>query len=269
MKREFIKTKIRTVLFLVLISTSISQAQEITLPKEVRFNIGDKPEWDNPNFDDSHWGTQLLGTSWQILDVYAWYRIKIIIPESLKKAAAKRNGLLLNLGKIDDVDQTFFNGKLVGETGSFPPNIVTKWQETRVYTIPLEAVKWGRENVIAVRMYSNVGGAGMYEGAYNLSPIQWSNFILVEKSFVETENKGFQYRLIFKNNGDFPLDASINYWIKNQKNELLFSEKKNIHVNAEKNSMAEFISSNFVLLLDSKTKQVLTPLENKLKEHYL
>lgn len=46
-------TKILIALFLVLISTTISQAQEITLPKEVRFNIGDNPEWANPNFDDS------------------------------------------------------------------------------------------------------------------------------------------------------------------------------------------------------------------------
>ena len=233
-------------LFLVLISITISQAQEITLPKEVRFNIGDNPEWTNPNFDDSHWGTQLLGKSFPILDVYAWYRIKIIIPENLKKAAMKRNGLLLNLGKIDDVDQTFFNGKLVGETGSFPPNVETKWQENRSYPIPLDLVKWGKENVISVRMYSNVGGAGMYEGPYNLLPIQWSNFISVEKVFVKTENKGFQCKLIFKNNGDLPLAASINYWVKNQKEELLFSEKKSIHVNAEKNSTAEFISSNYV-----------------------
>ncbi len=243
---NFLKTKPLIALFLVLISATISQAQEITLPKEVRFNIGDNLEWANPNFEDSHWGTQFLGKSWQVLDVYAWYRIKIIIPESLKKAATKRNGLLLNLGKIDDVDQTFFNGKLVGETGSFPPNVVTKWQENRSYTIPLDVVKWGKENVIAVRMYSNVGGAGMYEGPYVLSPIQWSNFISVEKSFVESENNGFSRKLIFKNNGDLPLDATIKYWIKNQKNELLFSETKSIHVNAEMNSTAEFISLNYV-----------------------
>ena len=246
MKMNFFNTKMLIALLFVLVSASISQAQEITLPNEVRFNIGDNSDWAKSEFDDSHWGTQILGKSWLILDVYAWYRIKIVIPESLKKAATKRNGLLLNLGKIDDVDQTFFNGKLVGETGSFPPNVVTKWQENRSYTIPLDVVKWEKENVISVRMYSNVGGAGMYEGPYNLSPIQWSNFISVEKVFVETGNKGFQRKLIFKNNGDLPLDASINYWVKNQKNELLFSETKSIHLNGNKNSTAEFISSNYV-----------------------
>jgi hypothetical protein len=205
----------------VLISARFSQAQEIPLPKEVRFSIGDNLEWANPNFDDSHWGTQFLGNSWLRLDVYAWYRIEIFIPESLKKAAANRNGLLLNLGKIDDVDQTFFNEKLVGETGSFPPNVETKLQENRSYAIPLDLVKWGKENLIAVRMYSNVGGAGMYEGPYSLSPVQWSNFISIEKSFVETENKGFQRKLIFKNNGDLSLEATINYWIKNEKGKFL------------------------------------------------
>jgi hypothetical protein len=35
------------------------------------------------------------------------------------KNAEKGNGIKLNLGKIDDADQTFFNGKLVGQTGLY------------------------------------------------------------------------------------------------------------------------------------------------------
>lgn len=230
---------------LILISLN-SFSQEITLPNEVRFNQGDNMEWAKPGFDDSHWGTAALGKSFQVLNVYAWYRIKVIVPAELKKMSEKRNGLLLNLGKIDDVDQTFFNGKLVGETGSFPPAFITKWQVARSYSIPLDAVKWGKENVIAVRLFSNIGGAGMYEGPYNLSPIQWSNFMTVTNSYIETENKGFSRKLMFKNNSDIPLDAIVKYWVKNKKNQILFSETKPIHVNGGENSTAEFISSNYV-----------------------
>lgn len=235
---------IKTALFLLVNLNCFSQ--EITLPREVRFSQGDNAEWAQPGFDDSHWGTAALGKNFQVLDVYAWYRIKIIVPAGLKKMAEKRNALLLNLGKIDDVDQTFFNGKLVGETGSFPPGFVTKWQEARSYTIPLDAVKWGKENVIAVRIFSNIGGAGMYEGPYNLSPIQWSNFMTVTNSYIETGNKGFQRKLMFKNNGDLPLDAIVKYWIKNKKNEIVFAETKPIHVNAGENSTAELITSNYI-----------------------
>lgn len=237
--------KLSKAVLLLLISLNCF-SQKITLPNEVRFIQGDNMEWAKPEFDDTRWGTSALGKSFQILDVYAWYRIKIVVPAELKKSAEKRNGLLLNLGKIDDVDQTFFNGKLVGETGSFPPDFVTKWQESRNYTIPLDAVKWGRENVIAVRIFSNVGGAGMYEGPYNLSPIQWSNFMTITNSYIETENEGFSRKLVFKNNGDLPLDGTVKYCIKNKKNEILFSETKPVHVNGGENSTTEFITSNYI-----------------------
>lgn len=226
-------------------------AQEISLPNEVRFNLGDNSEWAKSEFDDSRWGTQALGQRWQAIgidkDVYAWYRIKIVVPVSLKKVAAKRNGLLLNLGKIDDVDFTYFNGKLVGSMGKLPPNYQTNWDQIRSYTIPLDLVKWGKENVIAVRIFSpDIIGIGMYEGPYKLSPIQWSNFVTVDTEFVETENHGFRRKILFKNNENLPLDATIKYWIKNKRNKLLFSETKPIRLEGGKGSAAEIITSNFV-----------------------
>ncbi len=60
-----------------------------------------------------------------------------MIPSSLKMGTGK--GLKMYLGKIDDADQTYLNGKLIGETGSFPPNYVTQWEKQRIYIIPEES----------------------------------------------------------------------------------------------------------------------------------
>ena len=89
-----------------------SSSQTILLPKECKFKIGDNMDWANPNFNDADWGTKQLGKSWAATgiaeNVYVWYRIKVFIPSSMKPSIEKRNGLMLHLGKIDDIDQSFF-----------------------------------------------------------------------------------------------------------------------------------------------------------------
>ena len=66
------------------------------------------------------------------------------------------------MGKIDDIDQTFVNGKLVGSIGnwdfeelpqSFNQN--NEWLTMRAYFIPDEILKSGEENLIAVRVSYN------------------------------------------------------------------------------------------------------------------
>ena len=84
----------------------------------------------------------------------------------------------------------------MGEPGSFPTAFITKWREASSYSITLDAVKCGQENIIAMQVFSNAGGAGMYQGPYYLSPIQRSNFITVTNAYIETENKGFTRKLI-------------------------------------------------------------------------
>ncbi len=65
--------------------------------------------------------------------------------------------LLLELGKIDDFDITYFNGHEVGRTGAETPNA---YSVSRVYRIPAQWVKPGR-NVIAVRVFDRFGNGGI------------------------------------------------------------------------------------------------------------
>ena len=209
-------------------------AQTISLPNECKFKIGDDIEWANPNFNDADWSTKQLGKSWAATgikeNVYVWYRIKIFIPSNIKASVEKRNGLMLHLGKIDDADQTFFNGKLIGQTGTFPPNYETKYAEQRNYIIAINEILWDKENVIVVRNFSpDYGGVGMYQGPYSVGPIQWTDFISIKHLIKGTDN-GFSTKIKFANNSKNKFNGKVKYWVADKDYKKLFSEIEKVNI---------------------------------------
>lgn len=106
------------------------------------------------NYDDGNWQIMELPAAWEKtelgqFDGAAWFRKKVDIQ------AADRD-YVLELGPIDDMDVTYFNGKKIGgveKTGY--------WQKNRVYEIPKNLVVPG-QNTIAVRVIDNQGGGGIY-----------------------------------------------------------------------------------------------------------
>ena len=230
--------------------TASSVAQLAALPRQSKFRMGDDIKWASPALDDADWESKELGISWAAKDkkenVYAWYRIKFIIPSSMKPLAEKGKGIKINLGKIDDVDQTFFNGKLIGQTGSFPPAYQTKWDAERVYIISENEVQWDKENLVAVRVFSpDFGGVGMYMGAYNFGPVQWSDFIEVRQTISETADKGFITEISFTNNRPVAFDGTIDYRIADKKSNIVFTETKPVQVAPVKGATATVQFSNF------------------------
>ena len=252
MKPCFSKMFIHHYLFLFFSITifNITNAQVVQLPNEWKFMLGDDMQWANQSFNDSGWGNKQIGSSWSATgmkdNVYAWYRIEIVIPSGMKPAAEKGKGIKLNLGKIDDVDQTFFNGKLIGQTGSLPPPYESKWDAERVYIISENDVQWDKENVIAVRVFSlDTGGVGMYQGPYSYGPIQWSDFISIQHTVTETDHNGFITRVKFTNNSTNAFNGTVKYWIADKKDKEVHSETKPVQVNPEKGSETEVTFSNY------------------------
>ncbi|MFZ4770540.1 MAG: beta-L-arabinofuranosidase domain-containing protein [Ferruginibacter sp.] len=242
MKNIFVKITGMMLLFFLFSESAF--AQPINLPKEAKFRFGDDFAWADPSFNDKDWATQLLAKSFRKDSSYAWYRISIVIPSSMKTNAGK--GIKLNLGKIDDADQTYFNGKLIGETGSFPPNYITKWEKTRVYIIPESMVQWDKENVIAVRIYNLVGGMGMWEGPYNFESLGWKDEVSIKQEFVETPNSGFTTKITFTNKINEAFNGTIKYWIANKANNaMLFSETKPIQLQAKSGAEVSVIFKDF------------------------
>ncbi len=129
-----------------------------------KFEIGDNPRWSATRFDDSKWETMFAPAAWEDegfpgYDGYAWYR-----KHFQAEAGWKDKALYMRLGRIDDVDQVFVNGKLIGTSGAFPPEYETAYNLDRNYMIPISCLNIPGDNVIAIRVYDEKLGGGMYTG---------------------------------------------------------------------------------------------------------
>ncbi len=156
---------------MVLAGTAVSQS---IVPAEWKFLQGDKTEYIDSALNEYWWKDISPLTVWerqgfQGYDGFAWYRVKVVVPPSMKKNAFRYGGLMLNLGKIDDADETFFNGHKIGATGVMPPDYAGAYDVRRSYLIPPEYVQWGKKNTIAVRVYDAGGDGGLYGGPAELT----------------------------------------------------------------------------------------------------
>ncbi len=97
-------------------------------------------------------------------DGFAWYRCFVKIPQAWEGLP-----LRLDLGRIDDADETFFNGARVGRTGRMPPKYKGASGSARQYTVPARHVRAGSYNLIAVRVYDYGGTGGIASGRLSLS----------------------------------------------------------------------------------------------------
>jgi len=130
---------------------------------EWKFRKGDNLLWKDPDLDDNSWQIVELPSTWDEHsnytpdNVYGWYRREITIPADLKG-----KDIFINVGKIDDADETYFNSVKVGGMGSFPPNYISAWDTLRYYKIPHGIIHYGVKNNIAVRVFDGIMGGGIY-----------------------------------------------------------------------------------------------------------
>jgi sialate O-acetylesterase len=120
--------------------------------KDISFDDENIP---STEFNDKEWPVMALPTEFETVigdfDGAVWFRKTIEIPKNMTGKE-----LALSLGPIDDMDRTFFNGKLVGST-----EVSGFWNVDRNYIIPAALVKSGA-NTISVRVLDTQGGGGIY-----------------------------------------------------------------------------------------------------------
>lgn len=120
---------------------------------------GTKENWNAAEFNDNSWKTMNLPQLWESaglnMDGVVWFRKEIKLDEAEATA-----GITLNLGAIDDSDNTFVNGKQVGET-------MNQYSQKRVYNVGANVLKAG-VNVIAVKVTDTGGGGGIYGDAADM-----------------------------------------------------------------------------------------------------
>ncbi|HCK98873.1 MAG TPA: hypothetical protein DHW42_02025 [Candidatus Marinimicrobia bacterium] len=132
------------------------------------FNIGDDSTWSAIDLNDSAWYPVTVPGSWEDqgfanYDGIAWYRIHF----NADSGWFLYDTLFLHIGQINGADQTFFNGVLIGETGSFRSPDQIDPLNPRCYTIPLRLLQ--RQNTIAVRINNQEGAGGIISGPVLLS----------------------------------------------------------------------------------------------------
>ncbi len=133
-----------------------------------KFNIGDNIQWVSPHYDDTNWDEIQVPGPWENqgfhgYDGYAWYRKNFKV-----SSYHKGTSLYLSLGYIDDVDEVYVNGHIIGFTGSFPPNFNTSYRSYRMYYIPEEYLNFEGKNLIAVRVYDGQIEGGIIDGKIGL-----------------------------------------------------------------------------------------------------
>ncbi|HEY5959623.1 MAG TPA: sialate O-acetylesterase [Polyangiaceae bacterium] len=138
-------------------------------------NLGLLDGWAGEDFDDTDWKSMDLPTFWQSVGMkfngIVWFRKEVDLPKSWVGKP-----LLLCLGAIDDFDQTYFNGVLIGEHPDGTPDAHSMRRE---YHVSGGLVRPGR-NVIAVRVFDHGGNGGFVgpKSAMSLSKAEGSTRII-------------------------------------------------------------------------------------------
>ena len=162
-----------SVLMLVGTFSLQSFAQDIFL-ENAKFRVGDDASWAGVNVDESSWRSISNATTWTSQGVkcengFGWYRYHVNIPKSLLEKSDLKEMVDFNMGKIDDADEVYLNGKLIGKTGKFPSDAggyMSQWSRPRVYSVKVNSglIKWDADNVLAVRVYNAGDPGGMFQG---------------------------------------------------------------------------------------------------------
>lgn len=166
-------------------SVSTLSAQDIEV-REALFQRGDKAEYRQPAYDDSQWKTvsvekDLRSQKMDITCQYGWYRIHVRIPRSIISTSELKGWLRIHLPHIDDCDETYLNGHLIGKMGIMPRTqeeysheIDYTYPSTREYLVDSGKgiVNWDADNVIAIRIYNANDRGGMLNDIVRITPVR-------------------------------------------------------------------------------------------------
>lgn len=138
--------------------------RKIDLAGDWAFSIGDNASWLSPEFNDANWEKVIVPGDWESsgfngYDGYAVYRYHFD-----GRLLRQGDTHFLILGYIDDVDETFLNGTMIGRSGNFPPRYRTAYNTSRKYHLPTESINFEGDNVLAVRVFDEGLSGGIVRG---------------------------------------------------------------------------------------------------------
>jgi hypothetical protein len=138
-----------------------------------KIRMGDDMAWKDPSYDDTGWEPISVPGNWESqgypdYDGYAWYRVTFTPPRALEE-----ENLVMVVGRIDDFDEVYLNGTLIGKTGDMRgepglSDLHDEYRQLRAYMLEPGVLKPGEQNVLAVRVYDGFRDGGIYEGPVGL-----------------------------------------------------------------------------------------------------
>lgn len=110
-------------------------------------------KWYDPASATTGWKKIQLPQAWEATEIgnadgVIWFKKEFEVPES-----TEGKKMVLSLGPIDDDDDTYLNGKLIGSTHI--------WNADRIYTVEAGLIKKGT-NTIVIKVTDTGGGGGLY-----------------------------------------------------------------------------------------------------------
>lgn len=229
----------RKLFLLALLAAGFSsvRAQDLSLTKGWKLAVGDSAQWSSPTYNDQHWKAVNVAQSWEQeghpgYDGFGWYRIHVVIPASLKEKAFLKDSLRINLGSVDDNDEVYLNGKLIGRFGGKTGDIKTgAFYGPRTYTIAANnpAILWDKENILAVRIFDTGGDGGIYGTNFSIGMADVMDHVTVNAEgdfeYGERNSLSKSVKLLTTNHYDYK--GKLAFKVTDPENNAVLYEKTN------------------------------------------
>ena len=145
--------------FLIIV-TGCSRGMEIDLSGDWRYNVSDWHEnmpavYDEAKseYADDNWNTLKklpAAVTMERKRSVIWLRKRFVVPERLRG-----KDLSLFIGRVWDQESTWLNGVKIGTSGREYPDFHSDWNVSTCHYLPGELLRFGEENVIAIRQFTN------------------------------------------------------------------------------------------------------------------
>lgn len=206
----------KLILLLTISLSWLSTAQDVPLHKNWKFSKGDHPDWSKADFNDKDWKDITVGIAWEAAgyegyDGHAWYRNTFQLPLAMKENSIWKDSVEFILGIIDDHDKVYLNGVLIAQNAGLSfefgntvndgtggkNEILSAYNIPRRYVLPAnhKALRWDKENVLAVHVFDQLGEGGMRLGPYYASMVDVVDFIECNTQYSYMDNQDLLARI--------------------------------------------------------------------------
>ncbi|MBC8443310.1 hypothetical protein H8D79_01145, partial [PVC group bacterium] len=211
---------------LALRAPGLGHASQIDLAtREWRLKTGDDASYSSLRCDDRGWLRVKVPRGWESVvpgyDGIGWYRVGFTVP-----GAWREQKLVCFPGKIDDRAEVFLNGRSLGEAGGYrqPPSV----------RLPLDLIRYGKENVLALRVQDYGQRGGLFAGPIVVKPEQLADKLDVQASLLlPRDATPASFQLTVVNRSQDAVEGKLSYEVADYYGEVVSQESLALRLDAD------------------------------------